>query len=102
MSDETTHERADFRWLLVGTVLSALQLVYLVSPIDLVPDVIPVLGWLDDLLGLAAAATVTGYGVWRLVRHPALETELASALPSGSQGPTNDYEPIDPTELKRW
>lgn len=24
-------------------------LVYLVSPVDLVPDVVPILGWLDDL-----------------------------------------------------
>ena len=38
-------------------VLLVLAVVYWVMPIDLVPDVIPVFGWLDDLgvLGFAAA-----------------------------------------------
>ncbi|ASC69100.1 hypothetical protein XM38_000260 [Halomicronema hongdechloris C2206] len=32
-----------FRWLLiVGTVL------YLLSPIDIAPDIIPIVGWIDD------------------------------------------------------
>lgn len=36
------------------TVLAAL---YLISPLDVVPDAIPVLGWLDDgLIGFAIAA----------------------------------------------
>jgi len=30
--------------------LALLALVYVVWPFDLVPDVIPVLGWLDDLV----------------------------------------------------
>ena len=34
-----------------------LVLLYLMSPVDLIPDVIPVLGMLDDLL-------VLGFGVW--------------------------------------
>ena len=34
-------------WLKVGVALIVL---YVVSPIDLIPDAIPVLGWVDDLV----------------------------------------------------
>ena len=34
-------------WLKFGTALIAL---YVLSPIDLVPDTIPLLGWIDDLV----------------------------------------------------
>jgi len=36
-----------------GTLLAAI--VYVVSPIDLIPDVIPVAGWVDDLIVIAMA-----------------------------------------------
>ena len=31
-------------WLIIGLLAA-----YIISPIDLIPDVIPVVGWLDDL-----------------------------------------------------
>jgi uncharacterized membrane protein YkvA (DUF1232 family) len=34
-------------WLKLGTALIVL---YVLSPIDLIPDAIPVLGWVDDLV----------------------------------------------------
>jgi uncharacterized membrane protein YkvA (DUF1232 family) len=34
-------------WLKVG---AALVVLYVLSPIDLIPDVIPVLGWMDDVV----------------------------------------------------
>ncbi|HZG39768.1 MAG TPA: YkvA family protein [Nodosilinea sp.] len=41
-----------YRWVvLLGT------LVYLVSPLDIAPDAIPVLGWIDD--GLIATIAIT-------------------------------------------
>lgn len=41
-----------YRWVvLLGT------LIYLVSPIDIVPDAIPILGWIDD--GLIATIAIT-------------------------------------------
>jgi uncharacterized membrane protein YkvA (DUF1232 family) len=49
-------------WLKVGT---ALLLLYLLSPIDLVPDVIPVLGVVDDLIIIPAVIR------WMLRKLPA-------------------------------
>lgn len=33
-----------------------LAVIYVVSPIDFIPDFIPVLGWLDDLVVIVMAA----------------------------------------------
>ena len=40
-----------------------LALLYIISPIDLVPDAIPVIGWVDDAvvgIGAGAAALASG------------------------------------------
>jgi uncharacterized membrane protein YkvA (DUF1232 family) len=37
-------------------VSAALAMVYLVWPLDLIPDVVPLIGWLDDLGILGAVA----------------------------------------------
>lgn len=50
------------RWLKVGTALIAL---YLFSPIDLIPDVLPVVGMVDDLVLVPLAIR------WLLKRLPA-------------------------------
>jgi len=55
------------RWLKIGTVLIVL---YLVSPVDLVPDAIPFLGAVDDLVLVPLAIR------WLLKRLP---PEIASA-----------------------
>lgn len=44
-------------WTPRNKIIAALALLYLISPIDLIPDwVVPIIGWLDDLgvIGLAA------------------------------------------------
>lgn len=37
-------------------IIALLALLYIISPLDLIPDWIPVIGWLDDLGVLAWAA----------------------------------------------
>lgn len=54
-------------WLKVGTVLTIL---YVLSPIDLIPDWIPFAGWMDDL------AVVTFAIRWMLKNLP---PEIAAA-----------------------
>ena len=49
-------------WLKVG---SALIVLYVLSPIDLIPDFIPVLGWIDDIVLVPFAIR------WLLSRLPA-------------------------------
>ena len=60
-------------WLKWGTALIVL---YVLSPIDLIPDAIPVIGWMDDL------AIVT-FGIrWLLSRLP---PEVAAATANRSR-----------------
>jgi uncharacterized membrane protein YkvA (DUF1232 family) len=46
---------------IVGWGLTALSVLYIVSPLDFLPDVIPVLGWGDDaaaaILGIVSACS---------------------------------------------
>jgi uncharacterized membrane protein YkvA (DUF1232 family) len=44
------------------TVILILALLYILSPIDLIPDVIPLVGWADDLVvgGGAGAVALAG------------------------------------------
>ena len=44
---------------IIAKILAAITVAYALSPIDLIPDFIPVLGYLDDLLILPALAALT-------------------------------------------
>jgi uncharacterized membrane protein YkvA (DUF1232 family) len=46
--------KSQAKWKRVIVVL--LAFIYIISPLDLIPDFIPVIGWLDDLGVLAWAA----------------------------------------------
>ncbi|MEO8653387.1 MAG: YkvA family protein [Ramlibacter sp.] len=48
-------------WLKLGTAFIAL---YLLSPVDLIPDALPVIGWVDDLVLVPLAIR------WLLKRLP--------------------------------
>ena len=50
-------KRKDTPWL--ARLLAAIVVIYALSPVDLIPDFIPVLGYLDDLLILPALIALT-------------------------------------------
>ena len=65
----------DPRTPVTAKVLAGLVAAYAFSPIDLIPDVIPVLGLLDDLI-------IVPIGIWvalRLIPRPLLEEYRARA-----------------------
>lgn len=68
----------------VSKLIVAGVVAYLLSPVDLIPDFIPVLGVLDDILllplGVALAIRTIPPDVWRECRVRADE-ELAGGLP---------------------
>lgn len=65
---------------LAAKCLAALVAAYALSPIDLIPDFIPVLGLLDDLL-------LVPLGIWLAVRliDPAIMAELRQAAAERSR-----------------
>ena len=50
----------------VGWAIAALSVAYIVSPLDVLPDFIPVIGWADDLaavaVGIASALSAMNAG----------------------------------------
>jgi len=77
----------DPRVPILARILAIAVAAYALSPIDLIPDFIPVLGWLDDLiivpLGLLAVRRLIPAPLWAEL-HAAAET--ASERPSSRTG----------------
>lgn len=74
-----------YRWVVMGA-----SIIYLVSPIDVSPDFIPVAGWIDD--GVVATLLATGITQVLLDRRQALKDQKilakdpkAVALPTDSE-----------------
>jgi uncharacterized membrane protein YkvA (DUF1232 family) len=74
----------DPRVPLAAKLVVVLVVAYALSPIDLIPDFIPVLGYLDDMLllpmGIALAIKLMPRDVWEDCKNQA-RAELASELP---------------------
>ena len=70
----------DKRTPLLAKILAAITIGYALSPIDLIPDFIPVLGYLDDviILPLMIALTIRCIpsDIWEESRSKAAELEL--------------------------
>jgi len=74
----------DPRVPMLARILAIAVAAYALSPIDLIPDFIPVLGWLDDLL-------IVPLGLWvvrRLIPDP-LWAELHAAAETASERPSS-------------
>ncbi|MBW4653647.1 MAG: DUF1232 domain-containing protein [Kaiparowitsia implicata GSE-PSE-MK54-09C] len=65
-----------YRWVII---LGAIA--YLISPIDISPDVFPVLGWIDD--GVLATIVVTGLTQVLLERRQAMKAERLTKSAAG-------------------
>lgn len=75
---------------------------YALSPIDLIPDFIPVLGYLDDLLllplGIALAIRLIPADIWRDCLTRAAAAQATRTLRSAGAG----HRPSGPPLGRRW
>lgn len=69
--------RSVARW---KKVLGVLAVVYAIVPIDLVPDVIPIFGWLDDVGFLTLAFGLIGRDMARHAREAKKEAPPAEQV----------------------
>jgi len=72
---------------LSAKLLAALTVAYALSPIDLIPDCIPVLGYVDDLLLLPALTALT----IRLIPADVLERSRAASAELWADGKPNKW-----------
>ena len=80
-----------YRWVvLLGTLL------YFVSPIDISPDVFPVIGWIDDgLVATIAITEVTQMLMERKRRQQNIAKSTVVSRVDGNISPNNDETVID-------
>ena len=72
IKDYISGDYTEVPWYIIGAIGSAL--LYVLSPIDLIPDFIPVLGYLDDAAVVAICLKfineeVNAYKIWKF-RYP--------------------------------
>jgi len=72
---------------LLGKLFVLAAVIYVISPVDLIPDAFPVIGWLDDI-GVMSLAVAW---MWRVVGAYREAPEAACA------GPQKLYPPVAPS-----
>jgi len=75
-----------YRWAVIGA-----SLIYLISPVDISPDFIPVAGWIDD--GVVATLLATGFTQVLLDRRQTLKDQKTLAKNTGGEPPTAALPP---------
>jgi uncharacterized membrane protein YkvA (DUF1232 family) len=66
---------------IIGKLFVLTAVVYVISPVDLIPDAFPVIGWLDDMgvMSLAVACMWKVVGRYREAPEPPLDDDAAPA-----------------------
>jgi len=81
-------------------VLAAFGLVYAIVPIDLIPDLVPILGWLDDA-GLLTLAMVLLARAWGHYRAPVAAGPVGAAGAPTAAGEARSVVVTVGTDVKR-
>ena len=78
-----------YRWWIIGG-----SLLYLISPFDISPDFIPIVGWIDD--GLIATLLVAELSTWALERLKVRKgEEPVQAVDTPTPGFTPETKTVD-------
>ena len=64
---------------ILGKLFVLAAVVYVISPVDLIPDAFPVIGWLDDMGVMSLAVAWMWKVVGRYREAPQLGSQLGSA-----------------------
>jgi len=72
-------------------LLILIAVLYVVFPRDLIPDMMPIIGWLDDLLAV--------YLVWRYLIRPYLRPRPSSDRSRPAPEPPDDTAPRSPYDI---
>ena len=101
-------ETNDKRLLSANAVMWLFQMLYTVSPIDIIPDIIPLLGWMDDGLLFLITVGFTAFTMHRMYKAGTNPLDMLGGLVGAKKGAIDTttatdavYEPLDPIELQR-